>query len=130
MGVSEPTQTWNSKTAYSHHSLNSKAPSYISSLIQPVFTVSTRPYANQHQVSPDLRQTWTYFRRDRDLSLESKPSALQPQRLEHSPTQRPPNQHYTNLKKRRLKTFLFCKSYIFCNNNNNNNNNSLINEFV
>jgi len=52
-----------------HLSLNGKALSYTSILMQPVFKCLLDPQ------SWDMRQIWTYFCRDRDLSSASEPSA-------------------------------------------------------
>jgi len=60
----------------------------------------------------DRRQTWTYSCRDHDLNSASEPSALQPPKpgtLFHSTFIKSATN--TQTFKRRLKTFLFCKSY-------------------
>ena len=75
-----------------HLSLNSRAPSYISSLLKPVFTLSTRPTVLRSASNLDL-----FLPRSRLKFGERAFSIAAPQSLEHSPTQRSSNQQHTNL---------------------------------
>ena len=88
-----------------HLSLNSRAPSYISSLLKPVFTLSTRPTVLRSASNLDL-----FLPRSRLKFGERAFSIAAPKAWNTLPLNVRQISN-TQTFKRRLKTFLFCKSY-------------------
>jgi len=88
-----------------HLSLNSKAPSYISSLIQPVFTLSTRPTVLRSASNLDL-----LLPRSR-LKFGERAFRIVAPKVWNTLSLNVRQISNTQTFKRNLKTFLFCTSY-------------------